>query len=63
VPLVQEDCERMPVGAPVETLRAVAVGSGEVAKFLHARYGSSRAEVMGRFSSQGAARPVRRSVL
>ena len=63
MPLVQEDCERMPVGALVERLMAVAVGSDEVAKVLHARYGSSRAEVMGRFSSQGAARPVRRSVL
>ena len=61
--LVREDCERMPVGALVERLRAVAVGSDEVAKFLHARYVSSRTEVMGRSSSQGVARPVRRSVL
>jgi hypothetical protein len=54
LPLVREDCEEMALPALIERLKAVAVGSDEVAKILHARYGKSRAEEMERKIAQAA---------
>jgi hypothetical protein len=54
LPLVREDCEGMSVGALLQRLAAVSVGSDRVAKILHTRYARSRAQAMERQMAETA---------